>query len=73
MNEETFEEFRDRINKEIKDKGLKSKQPEYHRLKQQIAYRKNSAVKITCPTCGASSSKRFLEREHTCFYDFFLT
>ena len=66
MFSETFEEFKKRINKEIKDKGLKFPDKEYYALKARIHYRKDLQERVTCPTCGFTITIKTLRKGHKC-------
>jgi hypothetical protein len=72
MESETFDEFKTRINQEIKNKGLKYPDKEYDALKQRIYFRKHGQVKQVCPHCGSCLSVRFLRKGHKCFNQFVL-
>jgi len=60
-------EFTAKINQEIKDKKLTSKDPEYFRLKMKECYHRKLKEKMPCPACGRILAYRTLQRGHKCY------
>ena len=59
-------EFTAKINQEIKEKKLTSKDAEYYKLKMRDTYNRKYKPQGLCPTCGKLLSRRVLEFRHTC-------
>ena len=63
---EPIGEYTAKINQEIKDKKLTSKDNEYYRLKMKEMYHRRLKQKSQCPTCGKLLSQRVLQFRHKC-------
>ena len=61
---EPISEYTAKINQEIKNKKLTSKDNEYYRLKMREMYHRRLKQKSQCPTCGKLLSQRVLQFRH---------
>ena len=59
-------EFTAKVNHEIKEKKLTSKDSEYFKLKMRDTYNRKYKPQSLCPTCGKLLSRRVLEFRHKC-------